>query len=83
MCLFTGGRGLCQGDPSPDRDPINREPIWTETETPLTETPSGQRQRPPLDRDPSGQGTHLDRDPWTETSQTETLWTEIPMDRNP
>ena len=51
---------------SPDRDPLDRDPSWTETS--LDGDPSPQpRQRSSLDRDPSGQSppgqTPPDRDP--------------------
>ena len=46
VILFTGGGGLCQGDP-PGQSPL-------QTETPLNRDHSGQRpqDKDPLDRDP-------------------------------
>ena len=69
VILFTGGRGLCQGDPR-KVTPLDREP-WKDPpdRDPRTET---SRQRPPRQR-PS----------WTETPQTESPRTENPSGQRP
>ena len=61
VILFTGGGGLCQGEPPGQRpsqtDPLDRDPPGQRLPR---QRPPGQR---PLDRDPLGQRLPPDSDP--------------------